>query len=589
MDICNLKLYLQYKLSSAGMPMVDNAGRPKLCADGEQLIAEGGWNDPKNAEQFGSAVTQIHVERGLTGPYEEPCESCVREYDANNQSPGCVKHLYNRRIFRTGNPRRDPDFQRALKRHYRAKADYVPQGDTAVTPFEVQRIRKYLLEFSDDTNDLAFYASFLLGVSLFLRAEELCNIKVAHFNPALTKYNDNGNVEGLGVRFKSKDGRYYTRMIIWANNSLPELCPIRHLLAYVSKANITRGYVFRASIKDHKVPMSYAALNSRVQRVCGVTVRDRDGVWGTHVMRKTGYSFAVWGKAEMVPLAKSARHKNPKDAAKYLQDSDTQLELAKFDPEMRAIIDLMPQWRPIHIENLSQAAARAGIRRDDLHTVADEFMRSMVGLLTDRQMRIDNIAAKIIVDPATNLGPREQLNELLAKNVAPDVAAKLQRVVGRLLLDAANGRALRADQESGREDDNEVDEPDISSVGGQRERGPDHEEARPAANLPDRPRRRGGSIDAPSRSNLRNKELTGADRIKVILDIAKELEGVETRQLTEACRNFKVTSLDPIMGCLNNHCNGDVDMFLEKWNPFQHSRFGTKCCKGTLSVCSSGN
>ncbi|SPR00063.1 unnamed protein product (mitochondrion) [Plasmodiophora brassicae] len=65
-------------------------------------------------------------------------------------------------------------------------------------------------------------------------------------------------------------------------------------------------------------------------------------------------------------------HLNP-----ALTKYNEKLELAKFDPEIRAVIDLMPQWRPIHVENLSQAAARAGkIRRDDLHTVADEFMRT---------------------------------------------------------------------------------------------------------------------------------------------------------------------------------------------------------------------
>ena len=102
-----------------------------------QVTARGNWKDPRNAEQLGSAMTAIHVQRGHGGAYEEPCRACLLKFEQDEATPGCEEHFYNRSIRRRGNPRLDVEMQSMLKRHYIKQQDYVPQSDSALTPLEL--------------------------------------------------------------------------------------------------------------------------------------------------------------------------------------------------------------------------------------------------------------------------------------------------------------------------------------------------------------------------------------------------------------------------------------------------------------------
>jgi hypothetical protein len=60
-----------------------------------------------------------------------------------------------------------------------------------------------------------------------------------------------------------------------------------------------------------------------------MSVVGRNGPWGTHTLRKTGYLLAIWGKGELEQIMLSARHKTITSAQKYYQDAASLLEMAK--------------------------------------------------------------------------------------------------------------------------------------------------------------------------------------------------------------------------------------------------------------------
>ena len=48
----------------------------------------------------------------------------------------------------------------------------------------------------------------------------------------------------------------------------------------------------------------------------------REGPWGTHSHRKTGYLFSVWKGGNYLQIMKSARHKDVQSAQKYSLDAE---------------------------------------------------------------------------------------------------------------------------------------------------------------------------------------------------------------------------------------------------------------------------
>jgi hypothetical protein len=154
--------------------------------------------------------------------------------------------------------------QSVLKRYNKEHRDYVPQGDSALTPLELIDIRRFMLTYDDGNAklSLALWTGFLVGCTAFLRAQELTSIKISDFVLSLSLIDGNGVVQRLAVEIVGKDGQLHT-VVLWRNDPIPELCPIRHLLAYISLCDIRSGYLFRANLSNPNDPIPYQYLNDR--------------------------------------------------------------------------------------------------------------------------------------------------------------------------------------------------------------------------------------------------------------------------------------------------------------------------------------
>eukprot|EP00474_Spongospora_subterranea_P008875 CRZ09333.1 hypothetical protein [Spongospora subterranea] len=96
------------------------------------------------------------------------------------------------------------------------------------------------------------------------------------------------------------------------------------------------------------------------------------------------------------------------------------------------------------------------------------------------------------------------------------------------------------------------------------------------------PPKRGGDFEPPSRAKLRSKPAPSPmEKLQILMAIRDEImqKPVEA-QITEKCRNFVVTCLNPLLNCLQYHFNNDQVAFLAKYPDLKHSSFGSKFCKG---------
>jgi hypothetical protein len=231
---------------------------------------------------------------------------------------------------------------------------------------------------------------FLLGICLFLRADELVSLEVEDF---IHSYHPQGkerlngdpghgrdkmkehfivhatNIEALAVEVQGKKDQRPVLLMLLSNDKYPELCPVRTLLWYMHVFDIKGGYLFPddQSLIHHwqeqrgvgwepttriKYTPFLRLISKLVKTVCKRDVA-RFTV-GTHTMRKTAYLIAIWGilsSAEQASLIKhsiphlylnavmfTARHKSVANANTYQRDCMTLFELTKrerFDESNR--------------------------------------------------------------------------------------------------------------------------------------------------------------------------------------------------------------------------------------------------------------
>ncbi|MGH3054270.1 MAG: hypothetical protein ACRDL7_04745, partial [Gaiellaceae bacterium] len=167
------------------------------------------------------------------------------------------------------------------------------------------------------------------------------------------------------VEIMGKSDDVLIPMMLWADNDIPELCPVRHLLTYCYLIQITGGYLFPSGPSllapptdgIFEQPINYKTFLKMFQDICKEVIKPAEGPWGTHTCRKTGYLLAVWGDASDVDLLYSARHKSAKTAAKYKKDCALLNHMANAHMFYEKVTTT-PKWKPCRLTHtISKAVA----------------------------------------------------------------------------------------------------------------------------------------------------------------------------------------------------------------------------------------
>ncbi|KAF0712480.1 hypothetical protein As57867_004805, partial [Aphanomyces stellatus] len=270
-----------------------------------------------------------YAARGHRGTFFDKCTGCCSLSKRTNYK-GCQLHRGKPMLWRIGNPKQTELIENVMKESLRQGADYVVEGDSPLTPWELITIRNHLLS-TNGFNDYQLFVMVLLSVKLFLRSDEVVRIRLSDFSKDLAIISDGGVVEALAVSVKGKTDVKPVTLMLWSDDVLPQLCPIRHLLILIKASGIkNEGYIFPGTDIDigcldgHFFSETY---HTRFKSVCEKLI-DRDGPFGTHSCRKTAYLFAVWGGGSDGDMMLSARHKQLGQAMKYKRDAAFLLNVA---------------------------------------------------------------------------------------------------------------------------------------------------------------------------------------------------------------------------------------------------------------------
>jgi hypothetical protein len=89
--------------------------------------------------------------------------------------------------------------------------------------------------------DLMIWTMTLVACILFLREDEVASLAFESINYDLCIVNDNRTVEGVSLKVQGKSDPVPVTLMLWANDNVPELCPVRHLLCFLYLTGITEG------------------------------------------------------------------------------------------------------------------------------------------------------------------------------------------------------------------------------------------------------------------------------------------------------------------------------------------------------------
>jgi hypothetical protein len=83
----------------------------------------------------------------------------------------------------------------------------------------------------------------IVGVKLFQRGEETMGLTFENLDLGLSVMR-NGLVRGIAVTFQGKNDAVPVTLVLWADDTNPEFCPVLHLLVYLYLLGHESGYLF---------------------------------------------------------------------------------------------------------------------------------------------------------------------------------------------------------------------------------------------------------------------------------------------------------------------------------------------------------
>ena len=568
--------FIRFKRGKQGKPFV-RLDCNEQCMDvlNKPVFCQGGWNDPRNVDQCLSALGAIHSSRGQVGVFEDRCVMCR---NAQKQHKGCRIHPGKPQVWRKGNPCKTALVKDVMARSRKDGSGYVAEGDCALTPFEVMNMRNVLLS-SNNIEDMRLYVMILLSIKLFLRSNEVVKLKIEDIIKEVSVVS-NGVLECLAFKVQGKTDKKPVTLCLWADHDIPQLCPIRHLMAYLNITGVTTGFIFAKADGDH---ISYDKYQSDFTNVCEMLI-ERNGPFGTHSCRKTAYLFAVWGGGEEADIMTSARHKTMSNAVKYKKDAMYLLHLAKANDLNFASI--VAKWKPILCSNVQMGRTinKKGSRAMKmLSKLAANFVLNLCHC--DKSSSVLEIM-EAVMNYQRKKTTLEEIVAICDSHLPSEILAELVRKIEQYTVESRVDGSIRQDVHKHIHDEcieraemvgSQQDEVDdvlsktknvVDTAGMSRKRKRDYSS-------------RGGGHEIDGREDI--KRLNGQAKLMKIVQVAEHLP-TNRSLLTESARNYAIRTLDPIVNCYRGHFNEDAAAFIScVGEKFSHSTFITKHCDGKLS------
>ena len=246
-----LKSYLDHKCGFSGETLVYKGKAVTDPGTSIPVYCTGVWKCHTNIDRTSSLLRtglgSLH--ESLRGDYLSKCPECWRiHHSVPGRAPGtygsCQEHPNAPLLVTRGDVSSEPQVKKYLKEwREAARNGHLRKGNCALNPSEVRKLQSYLVKNSSCPEDFKLYVMILTGIKLFLRADELLNMKVEDFITRMFQVHPN-RVRTLSVGVQGKSDLRRVLLNMFDDPKCPEFDLVLHLLIYVKVFDIKSGYLF---------------------------------------------------------------------------------------------------------------------------------------------------------------------------------------------------------------------------------------------------------------------------------------------------------------------------------------------------------
>lgn len=477
-------IYIRYRVFLPGTEIhIPGTDQPfRYGSQQSKLKAVGGWTGQSTIKLYSSALALLHGFYETTkGSYQEQCMQCKTfSLDDIRKGHACPIHagLGGPRYYRSGNVSHEPSYCSAQKQLLEyAEGTYVSRHTVAFLPAELRAIRTSLLA-SNSLKDLMIWTAIILGSRLFLRIDEVLDLRVDSFLPKFFLVKEK-RVSALMVRIQGKTDATPQHFLVWDHEECPEFSPVRSLLLFLAISGRKSGYLFPKldQIKREEAtdPYSYNSflkdLKHLYTKVLKKELVKEDGTKmcaGTHALRKTAYLLVYWAikqglltprmlleeyglpAEDVASILNDARHSGASASQTYLQDAPAlfQVErLAAQDGINKSILNKVGCYKAIYVnfpESVLSVADPSGVstrqNSKSLPDLAYWFVHTLLETPVNAQL---GGCISAMCDKALNMDKHsnpddEAMFARFQQHLPPDAFAELKSWIDSKLLSIVN-------------------------------------------------------------------------------------------------------------------------------------------------------
>jgi hypothetical protein len=206
--------YIEWKVSGRNVILRDYfTQQPIFDVNNEVMYGCDSWHAPGNVNKFRASMLALHgAYIDLRGEYSPVCKDCIALNDDFQNDPttptglygSCTRHPGTPLLRPKGNPMNSSEVIGQVRRiKDDVLSEWKVKGNVQLLPGEIRNLRDYLIG-SGSLNNFQIYVMIIVGIKLFLRADELLGIQVEDFVKEYHVIPDGTIVKALALTVKGK-------------------------------------------------------------------------------------------------------------------------------------------------------------------------------------------------------------------------------------------------------------------------------------------------------------------------------------------------------------------------------------------------
>ena len=223
-----------------------------------RIVKKNGWSDPTNVRKCRVAIRTLHNSfclEDMSLAYIGTCEKCIKKNEAKGKINWACSE--DREFLNCGGcmyprlrPRGCPTYHKLcismfnrVQNHLRA--NHYIRGALHITTKQLRQVRAHLLSRSNDIMNMQLWCMMLVGIHLFLRAQEVCSLRLSQFRKeCFVVLRKEKRVDQIVLWVLGKADKVEQCLSLYRDDENPEFCPVRALLVYLAAAKLPGPYLF---------------------------------------------------------------------------------------------------------------------------------------------------------------------------------------------------------------------------------------------------------------------------------------------------------------------------------------------------------